>query len=439
VKGSLGTFVGQTGLSAQTALDEAQARLDRAADRLRLDRGTHDLLRAPMREHRVIVPVRMDDGTTKVFEGIRVQHNNARGPFKGGIRFHPSVNADDVRALAMLMTWKCAVVNLPLGGAKGAIVCDPHALSLGEQERLCRGWVRQMAGNLGPALDVPAPDVMTSAQHMLWMLDEFEVIHGVKIPGFITGKPVGMGGSPGRAEATGYGAIAVLQEALNRNGLETKTATASIQGFGNVAQHAARRFTRLGGVVTTVSSWDVEERKAYAFRKSSGIDPDALARLADRFGTIDRTAAADRGYEVLPGSAWIEQPVDVLIPAAMENQITQANAPRIHGQVRVVLEAANGPMTAEANDVLEDRGVLVIPDILANAGGVTCSYFEQVQGNANYYWSGADVLRKVDSWMTKAFRAVHDRAEQDQASLRDAAYLIAIDRVAQACRERGWV
>jgi glutamate dehydrogenase len=271
------------------------------------------------------------------------------------------------------------------------------------------------------------------------MLDEFEVIHGVKLPGFITGKPVGMGGSPGRAEATGYGAIAVLEEALNRIGLEPKTATASIQGFGNVAQHAARRFARLGGMVTTVSSWDVEERKAYAFRKSSGIDPDALARLTDRFGTIDRIAAAERGYEVLPGSAWIEQAVDVLVPAAMENQITPANAPRIHGQVRVVLEAANGPMTAEASDVLEDRGVLVIPDILANAGGVTCSYFEQVQGNANYYWSGDEVLRKVDAWMTNAFRAVHDRAEQDQVSLRDAAYLIAIDRVAQACHERGWV
>jgi glutamate dehydrogenase (NAD(P)+) len=381
----------------------------------------------------------MDDGTTSVIQGIRVQHNNARGPFKGGIRFHPSANVDDVRALAMLMTWKCAVMNLPLGGAKGAIVCDPHRLSMAEQERMCRGWVRQMAGNLGPALDVPAPDVMTSAQHMLWMLDEFEAIHGMKVPAFITGKPVGMGGSPGRAEATGYGVVAVLTEAMNRLGLEPKASTASIQGFGNVAQHAARRFAQLGGVVIAVSSWNAKERKAYTFRKSSGIDPGALAQLTDRFGTVDIIAAAERGYEVLPGSAWIEQAVDVLVPAALENQITHANASRIHGQVRVVVEAANGPMTAEANEMLDDRGVLVIPDILANAGGVTCSYFEQVQGNSNYYWSASEVLQKLDSWMTEAFTAVHQLAQREQLSLRDAAYMIAIDRVARACRERGWV
>jgi glutamate dehydrogenase len=424
---------------AETAFGQAQAQFDRVAHRLALAPAARQLLRAPMREHRVAVPVRMDDGTTNVFEAIRVQHNNARGPFKGGIRFHPSATADDARALAMLMTWKCAVMNLPLGGAKGAITCDPRILSAGEQERLCRGWVRQMAGNLGPALDVPAPDVMTSGQHMLWMLDEFEAIHGMKLPGFITGKPVGMGGSPGRAEATGYGVISVLREALKRLRVEPNSVTASIQGFGNVAQHAARRFAGFGGIVTAVSSWDAQDKTAYTFRKSSGIDPDALARLTDRFGSIDKARAKELGYEVLPGSAWIEQDVDILIPAALENQITGANAPRIHGKVRLVVEAANGPMTAEANQVLEDRGVLVVPDILANAGGVTCSYFEQVQGNSNYYWSGDDVLHKLDSWMTAAFAAVHERAEGEQVSLREAAYLIAIDRVARACRERGWV
>ena len=421
-----------------SVLAEARARFDRAAGRLGLTPGMQDMLRSPMREHRVYVPVRMDDGTTQVFEGLRVQHNNARGPFKGGIRFHPSANVDEVRALAMLMTWKCAVMNLPLGGAKGAIVCDPHSLSLAEQERLCRGWVRQMAANLGPALDVPAPDVMTSAQHMLWMLDEFEAIHGAKLPGFITGKPVGMGGSPGRAEATGYGTIAVLSEALNRLGLEPRGVTASIQGFGNVAQHAARRFVELGGTVTAVSSWDTDARKAYTFRGPSGIDPDVLAKLTDRFGTIDRARAAEAGYEVLPGSAWIEQAVDVLIPAAMENQITETNAPRIHGGVRVVVEAANGPMSAEANEILEDRGVLVVPDILANAGGVTCSYFEQVQGSSNYYWTRERVLEQLDSRMKEAFAAVYEASEREQVSLRDAAYLIAVDRVARACRDRGW-
>jgi glutamate dehydrogenase (NAD(P)+) len=381
----------------------------------------------------------MDDGTTKVFEGIRVQHNDARGPFKGGIRFHPSADADDVRALAMLMTWKCAVVDLPLGGAKGAIVCDPRSLSLAEQERLCRGWVRQMARNLGPHLDVPAPDVMTSSQHMLWMLDEFEAIFGGKVPAFITGKPVGLGGSPGRAEATGYGVIAVLLEALKRLGLRHAGATASIQGFGNVAQHAAKRFVRAGGRVIAVSSWDAEDRQAYTFRKLSGIDPEALAQLTDKFGTISRSRAAEQGYEVLPGSAWIEQEVDVLIPAALENQITAANALRIHGRVQVIAEAANGPTTSEASALLEERGVLIIPDIVANAGGVTCSYFEQVQGQSNYYWDAHDVLQKVDSRMTAAFTAVHERAEREQVSLRDAAYLIAVERVAHACRERGWV
>jgi len=274
---------------------------------------------------------------------------------------------------------------------------------------------------------------------MLWMLDEFEAIHGVKLPGFITGKPVGMGGSPGRAEATGYGVIAVLREALDRFGLKPTTVRASIQGFGNVAQHAARRFVQLGGTVNAVSSWDAQDSKAYTFRKSSGIDPDALTRLTDRFGTIDRARAEDDGYEVLPGSAWLEQDVDILIPAALENQITSANVPRIHGQVRMVVEAANGPVTAEASDLLEDRGVHVVPDILANAGGVTCSYFEQVQGNSNYYWSAEDVLHKLDTWMTAASAAVHERAGGEQVSLRDAAYLIAIDRVARACRERGWV
>jgi len=422
-----------------TPLSEVLEQFDRAALKLGLDSGTTQLLRSPMREHRVLVPVRMDDGTTSVFRGVRVQHNNALGPFKGGIRFHSSTEADDVRALAMLMTWKCAVIGLPLGGAKGAIVCDPRHLSLGEQERLCRGWVRQMAGNLGPAFDVPAPDLMTSGQHMLWMLDEFEAISGAKVPAFITGKPVGLGGSPGRVEATGYGVVAVLLEAFERLSIERGTATASIQGFGKVAQHVANRFVGVGGTVTAVSSWDPERRQAYTFRKRWGVDPEELVELTDTFGTIDRTRAAEQGYEVLPGSAWIEQDVDVLVPAALENQITEANAPRIHGRVRVIVEAANRPTTMEANRLLDERGIVLIPDIVANAGGVTCSYFEQVQGQSNYYWGAQDVLRMVDSRLTAAFAEVQERAEREHVSLRDGAYLIAVERVAHACRERGWV
>jgi glutamate dehydrogenase (NAD(P)+) len=296
-----------------------------------------------------------------------------------------------------------------------------------------------MARNLGPAFDVPAPDVMTSGQHMLWMLDEFETIHGARLPGFITGKPLGIGGSAGRIEATGYGVIFELREALNRLNMPLKSTTASIQGFGNVAQHAAQRFTEMGGIVTSVSSWDASDNKAYTFRKASGVDPQALVRVTDRFGSIDKDRALDLGYELLPGSAWIEQDVDVLIPAALENQITAANVSRIHGRVRVVAEAANGPLTMDASRALEDRGVLVIPDLLTNAGGVTCSYFEQVQGNSNYYWSSDEVFQKLDSWMTGAFQSVYQRAEDEEVSLRDAAYLIAVDRVARACRERGWV
>jgi glutamate dehydrogenase (NAD(P)+) len=427
------------GAAAPTALGGAQAQFDRVADRLRLDPATRALLRSPMREHHFAIPVRMDDGTSHVFRGIRVQHNDARGPYKGGIRFHPSTTVDDVRALAMWMTWKCAVLDLPLGGAKGLVVCDPRSLSVGEQERLCRGWVRQMARNLGPLLDVPAPDVMTSSQHMLWMLDEFEVIHGTKLPGFITGKPVGMGGSPGRAEATGYGVVVVLREALTLLGLEPKATSASIQGFGNVAQHAARRYVESGGTLTAVSSWHAGDQRAYTVRKAAGVDPDALVHITDAFGSIDTNRAEDLGYEVRPGSAWLEEDVDILIPAALENQITPANAARVHGRVKVIVEAANGPITSDASAVLEERGILVVPDVLANAGGVTCSYFEQVQGNTNYYWESDEVLRKLDSGMTAGCTAVCEMAEREQVSLRDAAYVIAIERVARACRERGWI
>ena len=421
------------------ALSEALAHFDRTAVRLGLDSGTTQLLRAPLREYRV-------HGARP--HGRRHHKRVRRHPCAAQRRAWAVQGRDTVSPIGRrrgcasacdVDDMKSAVVDLPLGGAKAAIVCDPRSLSLAEQERLCRGWVRQMARNLGPQLDVPAPDVMPSGQHMLWMLDEFETIFGAKVPAFITGKPVGLGGSPGRAEATGYGVVAVLLEALRRLGLDQAGATASIQGFGNVAQHAAKRFVAAGGRVTAVSSWDAEDRQAYTFRKRSGVDPDALAQLTDRFGTIDRLRAAEQGYEVLPGSAWIEQEVDVLVPAGLENQITTANAPRIHGRVRVIAEAANGPTTSDAGRLLEERGILILPNIVANAGGVTCSSFEQVQGQSNYYWDAHDVLQKVASRMTAAFTAVHERAQREQLSLRDAAYLIAVERVAHACRERGWV
>jgi len=416
----------------------AQAQFDKAAQLIGLDDGTRELLREPLREYHFTIPIRMDDGHIKVFKGFRVQHNDARGPAKGGIRFHPQETIDTVRALAMWMTWKCSVVDIPLGGGKGGVICDPHNLSPREQEQICRGWVRQISRNVGPVLDVPAPDVMTNSQHMLWMLDEFETIHGGRYPGFITGKPVGMGGSLGRTEATGFGLVFHLREALNDLGLKPKGTTAAIQGFGNVAQHAIRLFQDLGGTVVSVSCWNQSESLAYTFRKKDGISLDELLSITDSFGGIDKEKARELNYEVLPGENWIEQEVDILIPAALENQISRENVDRISQQVKVIAEGANGPTTPDADERIRNRNIFLIPDFLANAGGVTCSYFEQVQSNNNYYWEKDEVLGKLDLKMTSAYIAVSELCRKNRLYMRDAAYIIAIKRVAQAVRDRGW-
>ncbi len=417
----------------------AQAQFDKVADVINLDTATRELLRNPIREYSFAIPVRMDDGAVKVFRGFRVQHNDARGPAKGGIRFHPHETLDTVRALATWMTWKCAVVDIPLGGGKGGVICDPHNLSQREQQSICRGWVRQLARNVGPVNDVPAPDVMTNPQHMLWMLDEFETIHGGRYPGFITGKPVGMGGSLGRTEATGFGLIFTVREALREMGLKPVDCTASVQGFGNVSQYAVRLFRQLGGKVICVSCWDQEDQTSYSFRRASGIDPDELMGITDHFGGIDKNKAKKIGFEILPGDAWIEQEVDVLLPSAIENQVTGENVLKIHPKVKLIGEGANGPTTPEADKVIHERGIFMIPDFLANAGGVTCSYFEQVQGNMNYYWERDEVLGKLDVKMTAAFSAVSDLARKQKLYMRDAAYVIAVNRVAKACKDRGWV
>lgn len=421
------------------AFETAQAQFDKVADILELEESARSLLREPLREYHFNIPVVMDDGKVKVFKGFRVMHNDSRGPGKGGIRFHPQETVDTVRALAMWMTWKCAVVDIPLGGGKGGVICDPHNLSSREQERLCRGWVRQVARNVGPLADVPAPDVMTNAQHMLWMLDEYEAIHGEKYPGFITGKPVGMGGSLGRTEATGYGVVFTVREALKEMGIRPEDTLASVQGFGNVSQYAIQLYHQLGGKVTTVSCWDQGEQKAYAYRKLSGIDLKELQGITDRFGGISKEKAAELGYEVLPGDAWIEQDVDILIPAALENEINAVSVHKIKPRVKMIAEGANGPTTTEADEVIAKRGIFMIPDFLANAGGVTCSYFEQVQSNMNYYWEKDEVLGKLDTRMTAAYIAVSELAKKKKLYMRDAAYVIAIDRVTQACSMRGWV
>jgi glutamate dehydrogenase len=424
---------------AFNSFEMAQRQFDGVAEKLGLDSGTRELLRSPLREYSFAIPVRMDDGGVRVFRGFRVQHNDARGPCKGGIRFHPLETLDTVRALSMWMSWKCAVVDIPLGGSKGGVVCDPHNLSQREQEQICRRYIRRISRNLGPTLDVPAPDVMTSPQHMLWMLDEFESIHGGKSPGFITGKPVGMGGSLGRKEATGFGVVFALREALKELGLRAQDTRASVQGFGNVAQHAIRLYLQLGGTVLAVACWDQADQTPYTFRRQGGIDLDELLTITDSFGGIDRAKSLELGYEVLPGDAWLEQPVEILIPSALENQITAENVGKMPNTVRIVAEGANGPTSPDADQVLEERGIFLIPDLLANAGGVTCSYFEQVQSNMNYYWEKDEVLAKLDVKMTSAFVDVSELAKQEKLFMREAAYVIAVERVARACRDRGWV
>ncbi|MFO7732046.1 MAG: Glu/Leu/Phe/Val dehydrogenase [Candidatus Aminicenantes bacterium] len=416
----------------------AQKQFDSVADLLELDQATRDLLRQPLREYHFSIPVRMEDGSVRVFRGFRCQHNDARGPCKGGIRFHPQETIDTVRALSMWMTWKCAVVDIPLGGGKGGVVCDPHDLSPREQERLCRGWIRAIAQDVGHLRDVPAPDVMTSPQHMLWMLDEFEAIHGAKYPGFITGKPVGMGGSLGRTEATGFGLIYTVREALKELGIDIGKTEAAVQGFGNVAQYAIQLYTQLGGKVVCVSCWDQADQTSYTYRKKSGVSLEELLAITDRFGGIDKAKAQSLEYERLDGGAWIEQDVDILLPCALENQVNAETVKKIKPRVKVIGEGANGPTTPEADAVLKERGVFVIPDFLANAGGVTCSYFEQVQCNMNYFWPKEEVLTKLDEKMTSAFKSVSELARTRKLFMRDAAYVISVSRVANACKDRGW-
>jgi glutamate dehydrogenase (NAD(P)+) len=337
------------------------------------------------------------------------------------------------------MTWKTAVVDIPLGGSKGGVICDPHNLSSRELEQIARGWVRKISHNVGPLSDIPAPDVMTSPQIMLWMLDEYETIHNAKYPGFITGKPVSIGGSLGRTEATGFGVVFTIREALKELGINPDNTLASIQGFGNVSQYAARLYQKIGGTAIAVSCWDQKDSTSFTFHNKDGIDVDELASITDRFGGIDKNSARDLGYDVLPGEAWIEQEVDVLIPAALENQITADNVDKIHQRVKIIAEGANGPTTPEADKVIKERKIFVIPDLLANAGGVTCSYFEQVQNSMNYYWSKNEVLEKLDVKMTNAFASVGDLSKKKKLYMRDAAFVMAINRVVQACRDRGWV
>jgi len=418
----------------------AQKQFDRVADQLQLSHEVRAMLRWPMREYRFQIPVRMDDGSIKVYFGFRVQHNDARGPAKGGIRFHPNETLDTVRALAMWMTWKTAVADIPLGGGKGGVIVDPSTLSVGEKERLCREWIDAIWKNLGPRNDVPAPDVGTTPQMMGWMMDEYSKLVGYYSPGVITGKPLGSGGSLGRTEATGYGVISAVREALQHLKLNPRGCTAAIQGFGNVSQYAALGFIeQLGGKVVCVSCYDRNDKASHTYVRSEGIDPRFLQSITDQYGTIHQAQAQAAGYAIEPGDAWLAQPVEVLIPAAIEGQLTGQSVGTISPRVKLVAEGANGPTTPEADEVLKGRGIFVIPDFLCNAGGVTTSYFESVQNDYNYYWDKALVLSRLDQKMTSAFQGVLAMALKRDVYMRDAAYMVAIDRVVRAMDLRGWI
>jgi glutamate dehydrogenase len=422
------------------AFEMAQRQFDHVASLLKLDPQVCELLRWPMREFHMRIPVRMDDGTIRVFDGYRVQHNDARGPNKGGIRFHPAETLDTIRALATWMTWKCAVADLPLGGGKGGVVVDPATLSTNEKERLCRGFIDQIWRSIGPRQDVPAPDVGTTPQMMGWMMDEYSKLVGQYTPGVITGKPMGGGGSLGRTEATGYGVIINVREAMRHLKMDPAASVAAFQGFGNVSQYGAIGFKEvLKGKVACVSYWDREDRTSYTVSHPDGIDPRYLMTITDQYGSIDKKKAMAQGYVIEDGAAWLSKDVDVIIPAALEGQITGETVQAISRRVRLVAEGANGPTTPEADDEFRKRGVFVIPDFLCNAGGVTVSYFESVQNDMNFYWTKDEVLQRLDTKMTIAFEGVLEMAINDKVNMRDAAYMVAIARVVKAMELRGWL
>lgn len=422
------------------AFEMAQRQFDGVAKMLNLDPQVAAILRWPAREFKFQIPVKMDDDTIRVFTGFRVQHNDARGPAKGGIRFHPAETLDTVRALAMWMTWKTSVADIPFGGGKGGVPVDPATLSLNEKEKLCRGWVDQMWRNIGPRQDVPAPDVGTTPQMMGWMMDEYSKLTGVYTPGVITGKPLGGGGSSGRTEATGFGVIYTVREAMNFLKMDPKKTVAAMQGFGNVSQYAAIGFIEiLGGKVACVSCWDRADRTSYTFSHPKGVEPRFLQSITDQYGSIDKDKARKAGYVIDGGDEWINKDVDVLIPAALEGQVNAETVKKISSRVKLVAEGANGPTTPEADAVFKANNIFVIPDFLCNAGGVTTSYFESVQNDMNFYWTKEEVLQRLDTKMTQAFESVLEMSEKEKVYMRDAAYMVAIDRVVKAMQIRGWI
>jgi len=406
----------------------AQQQIDHAAEKLELDQATRELLRWPMKEIKVILPVKMDDGATKIFHAFRIQYNTARGPAKGGVRWHPMETMDTVRALGAWMTWKTAVVDLPLGGGKGGVVCNPKELSGTEKERLARAYVRALAGSLGVTKDVPAPDVYTTPQIMAWMMDEYETIVGENHPGVITGKPLALGGSKGRGDATARGGIYVTREAAAVSNIDLEGATMAVQGFGNAGQNAAL----LGEEILKLKLVAASDSRGGVYNPN-GISAAALVDYKIKNGVLRGFPEAGE----ITNEELLALPVTVLFHAALENVIRADNAENL--QCKICCELANGPTTPEADRILDDKGIFVLPDFLANAGGVTVSYFEQVQNAYNLYWELQEVHWRLDKKMTQAFASIYEMSRRDKIDLRQAAYLVTIARVAEACKLRGWV
>jgi glutamate dehydrogenase (NAD(P)+) len=411
----------------------SQMQLDEAAGIMNLDKDAHAILREPMRTLTVSIPVRMRNGSTKVFTGFRVQYNDARGPGKGGIRYHPQENIDTVKALAAWMTWKTALANIPYGGAKGGIICDPKSMNDAEVEALSRGYIRALGRFIGSDRDIPAPDVYTTPQIMAWMMDEYSKLVGHNEFGLITGKPLEVGGSEGRGDATAKGGMFVLREAAKAKGMDIKKMKIAIQGFGNAGMFAFELSRQMGAKVVAVS-----DSKGGIYSEG-GLDPKKLADAKMKTGSVQGYSGA--GAQKITNEKLLELGVDVLIPAALENQITKSNADRI--KAKMVLELANGPVTPEADSILFEKGILDLPDFLVNSGGVIVSYFEWVQNIGGYYWGRDEVYDKLDKIMTRSFKGVMDTQKEysgkgKKISPRMAAYIIAVSRVASAMKIRGW-
>lgn len=407
-------------------LSSTQSIIREAIQKLGYSNDMYELLKEPLRILTVRIPVRMDDGSFRIFTGYRSQHNDAVGPTKGGIRFHPEVNEEEVKALSMWMSLKCGIFNLPYGGGKGGIICDPRNMSFSELERLSRGYVRAISQIVGPTKDIPAPDVYTNPQIMAWMMDEFSHIQEFDSPGFITGKPIVLGGSQGRETATATGVTICIEEAAKRRGIPLKGARVIIQGFGNAGSYLAKFIQDAGAKVIGISD-------AYgALYDPKGLDIDYLLDKRDSFGTVTRLFS-----NVITNQELLEKECEILVPAAISNQITSANAHLI--QAEIVVEAANGPTTIEATKILAERNVLLVPDVLASSGGVTVSYFEWVQNNQGYYWTEEEVAQKLRQKIVESFQGVFSTAQRHQIDMRLAAYMVGIKKMAEASRFRGWV